>query len=248
MEARKVPAPWLPTREIYHVYEADPPIFTPGRPYTDDDCDPCPEFAFRCNDIQKGVIQDDDDDDNDIYDSDSDIDTDSETITTCITADRDSDIVEIIRVTRTPVSEARRASLFFEVVGVENSIHDSSTFRADSIHEDTPLKEAWDTTLINSVSTKPCSPGPKNWLNAQDLLKLHMMVSSTNATNAESSISSRSGETVCMTPATPTFNVDVNSRFCTPPRFMMKTWMSNLWPPKPKKGPRLKRLTLLNPS
>jgi hypothetical protein len=285
MEARKVPAPWVPTRDIYHVYEATSPVFTPGKPYTDDDYNPCPEFTFNCEDIHKGVIHDDDA--SDTYDSDSDIDTDSETITSCITSDRDSDIVEIVRIARTRVSEVQRASAVFEVVGAESTIHDASTvtIRADAIHEDTPLKEAWDTTLISTASTKPSSPGPKNWLTAQDLRKLHAMVSSagssTTATNVESSISPRSGETVCMTPATPTFDVDVNSRFCTPPRFTirpplvspspqlppvlvpqyttqatdgagfgfkMKIWISKLWPPKRKRGPRLKRLTILNPS
>jgi len=282
MEARKIPAPWLPTHEICHVYEATCAGFTPGTPYADDDNDPCPEFTFHCNLIQNGVIHDNND--SDVYDSDLENDTDSET-TSCVTSDHDSDIVEIVRTTRSHISEVRHDSAIFEVVGIENDIHNATAIRADSIYEDTPLKDAWDTTLISTIMTKPWSPGPKNWLTAQDLLKLHTMVSrgssTTAATNTENNLSPCSGEAVCVTPATLSVDVDVNSRFCMPLRFTMrpppvspspqvppvlvpqysthpvdgigfgfkmKTWISHLWPPKPKKGPRLKRLTLLNPS
>jgi hypothetical protein len=274
MEARKVPAPWIPTREIHHAYEATSPVFTPGRPYTDDDCDPCPEFTFHCKDIRTGVIHDDD-----TESFDSNLET--------VTSDCDSDIVEIVTVTRTRISEVpavgiQHSSAIIEDDGIETSINDASTLRVDSIDMDTPLKDAWDMTLVSPVRTKPYSPGLKNWLNAQDLLKLHATVSSRSSTDAiklESSVSPPSGETVCVTPATPTFDVDVNSRFCTPPRFTMgpplispspevpsvsvsvpqntthvvngtgfafrmKMWVWKLRSPKPKKGPQLKRMSL----
>ena len=273
MEARKVPAPWIPTREVHHAYEATSPVFIPGQPYTDDDCDPCPEFTFHCKDIRTGVIHDDD-----TESFDSDLET--------ITSDRDSDIVEIVTITRTRISEVPAVSIqcssaTIEVDGVENSINDASTLRVDLLDMDTPLKDAWDMTLVSPPRTKPYSPGLKNWLNAQDLVKLHAMVSSRSSTDAiklESSVSPPSGETVCVTPATPTFDVDVNSRFCTPPRFTMapppvlpspeilsvsvsvpqntthvvngtgfafkmKMWVSKLRAPKPKKGPQLKRMS-----
>jgi len=274
MEARKVPAPWIPTREIHHAYEATSPVFTPGQPYTDDDCDPCPEFTFHCKDIRTGIIHDDD-----TESFDSDLET--------IASDRDSDIVEIVTITRTRISEVpavsiQRSSAIIKADGAENSINDASTFRANSIDVDMPLKEAWDLTLVTTPRTKPYGPGLKNWLNVQDLLKLHTTVSSRSSTDAiklESSISPPSGEAVCVTPATPTFDVDVNSRFCTPPRFTMgppsvspspevsltsgsvpqniahvvngtgfafkmKMWASKLRSPKPKKGPQLKRMSL----
>jgi len=216
MEARKIPAPWIPTREIYHEYEATSPVFTPGQAYTDDNCDPCPEFTFHCKDIRAGVIHDDDTES---------FDSDSETTTSA----HDSDIVEIVTVTRTRISEVpavglRRSSALVEVDGAEKGTNAASTHLVDSIDMDTPLKDAWDMTLVTPPRTKPYSPGLKNWLNAQDLFKLHATVSSrssTDAINLESSVSPPSGETVCMTPATPTFDVDVNSRFCTPPRFRM---------------------------
>ncbi|KIM38003.1 hypothetical protein M413DRAFT_249543 [Hebeloma cylindrosporum] len=220
MEDRKVPAPWIPTREIHHAYEPTSPVFTPGKSYTDDDdCDPCPEFTFHCKDIRTGVIHDDDADS---------FDSDLETVA----SDRDSDVVEIVTITRTRISEVpavgiQRSSAFIEIDGLAKITDDASTLRASSMDTETPLKDAWDMTLVSPPRTKPYSPGLKNWLNAQDLVKLHHATvssrsTSTDAIKVESSVSPPLvGETVCMTPATPTFDVDVNSRFCTPPRFAM---------------------------
>lgn len=253
MEERKIPPPWVPQSEVSHVYEPTTPNFEPGIPYAGENSDPYPEFNYISEEaaIRFAIHSEDE------YDSD------------------DSDVtvtdVEIMRIGsyedfsfgREPSSTPTTPDRFAHDLGVE-------VLKSDPVIDGASVEQGWDLTVISPPSMKPCGPGPKLWLQPQDLFKL----SSIFAPPAEPTISAPPVAPL-FSLATPTVSVDFKLCLSTlphclalepppvlppplPPQqsthvvngtgtlFKLKVWLSQLWRPKPKQDPQLKRLSLLS--
>lgn len=158
MEERKVPAPWVPLSEISHVYEPTTPNFEPGIPYKDENLDPYPEFNYISEEarIRFSTYCDE-------YDSDDDSEGSFETV---------SD-VEIMRIGsyddlsfgREPSSVPTTPDRCGHDLGINAE-------KSDSVVDTASVNQGWDVTVISPPSMKPCGPGPKLWLQPQDLARL----------------------------------------------------------------------------
>ena len=159
MEERRVPAPWIPEREVCHAYEPTSPVFQPGTPFPDENSDPYPEFTFVSSQAASRVVVADD------GDTESDSDSDASTVTD----------VEIMYLGSyedlAPVGAV-------ESVGVHKRGQTENETRtlisSESVREEAVIKEAWDVSIVNRPSIRPCGPGHKLWLSAHDLKGIYL--------------------------------------------------------------------------
>ena len=154
MKKRMIPAPWVPGQGTLHVYQATPEeaTFTPGEPYSDEVEDPCPDFYFIAEGAHLSVLELDGIN-GDHYDSDS----DSSSTLTKINLDSDPSA------TSPALSSSSWTDSSTQYTGISTSLAD-----------DNQSRDHWDYSHINRPSVKPSGPGAKQWLGAQDLVKIQI--------------------------------------------------------------------------
>ncbi|PPQ68737.1 hypothetical protein CVT24_007564 [Panaeolus cyanescens] len=203
MERRMVAAPWIPGTDASHAYEPPSEIFALGEPYDTEDEDPYPEFEYNSEEIRRGLAlgddsESDEEDDLGIFYSDCAEDNALDPIH-CPDAlpvnDNDIQFAE--------ESGAAYASQEDDISQESSTCLDHSTtghsFQDDTTEEDLPLQESWDVTLVSPPRSKPCAPGPKQWLYPQDVIKIRMDVNDYLRSLSTSTSSSNIAEG-CSTP------------------------------------------------
>ncbi|KAF8884739.1 kinase-like domain-containing protein [Gymnopilus junonius] len=236
--------------------------FTPGEPFSMDHPDPYPEFNFISQQVVDRFTVRHNAEDHHDYFADEELlnywqdDEMSDTIT-------DLDDAEIVRFGSYEDLHGPTG------IGPPSSPSDVQTLRSISVNEDTPLKEAWDISVVNEPSARPYGPGPKQWFIAQDLVSLRPFIAEIEVDDPATKPPAHPGLGVQRsTPSLLKPAVDIplpleQSMSCTtsssssPPQrtkhvingrgvlFKVKVWMSRLWPPKSRKTDQLKRLSLL---
>ncbi|KAF9479500.1 kinase-like protein [Pholiota conissans] len=215
LEARKLPAPWIPAYEVCHAYEQTSPTFVPGRQYSKDEEDPYPSFAYLSKQARRRIIYEDCDSSDDESDYGSDgpltplLNGEGQNPETCFAKEdvvNESSVNADLALFSAPIS-GQDASIPQPECSVQidplatatlakhreedqiSQTQNGSASSFESFQEGSILKDAWDTTLITPPPTAPYSPGPKGWLHTQDLLKICHKQAATITSSATSASS-----------------------------------------------------------
>lgn len=294
LEARTTQTPWVPEYDICHVYEPSTPVFTPGKPYSDHE-NPWPSFTYLSKQAGKRIIYeecdninyDTDEEEFDEFAYDEDLQDEHEHADPTPTNNTINDEYQSTRdvedaVLRSPTSQYQGSSTLrvdSDTNATERDtsiITDTSTSQGSSILPTTPKQyapfgEGWDVTIISPSPTAPYSPGPKQWLHAQDLLRLQPKHPATVATVVSSTASTSSLEIMYAPVQPPGVSQNPTSVDQVPESISLQAytmdftrlpeqgaptanasgllskakawWMSKRWTPKPKKSMGVKRLS-----